>query len=81
MESYNVEIDGRGDTVGELMKRTLCRPYGTDPGLHVLCPSSELLGYCRLSLQDKESMDCEFFTYGRELFGSREHAASGIALT
>jgi hypothetical protein len=25
-------------------------PYGTNPGVHALCPSSKLLGYCQLSL-------------------------------
>jgi hypothetical protein len=28
------------DTVEEFMKRLFCRPYGTNPGVHALCPSS-----------------------------------------
>jgi hypothetical protein len=41
-------MDGRADTVGELMKRTFCRPYGTDPGVHIIRPSSRDTA-CRVS--------------------------------
>jgi len=38
----------RNDAIGELMKRTFCRPYGTDPRVHIIRPSSRDTA-CRVS--------------------------------
>ena len=54
-------LDGN-DTAGEFMKRAFCRPYGTDPGVHIISPSSKLLGYYQLSLRDKENIDLNSLT-------------------
>jgi len=42
---------------GEFMKRLFCRPYGTNPGVHALCPSSKLPGYYQLSLSGQGLRD------------------------